>query len=55
MLTGQTLIVVSAINANVALDVLTKFFTDLGENLFLAFTTHGFVREVCVHARAVPV
>ena len=55
MLAGQTLIVISAINADVPLDVLAEFFTDFGKDLFLAFRAHGLVREVGVHARTVPI
>ena len=38
-----------------AIDVLGELFAHLGEDLFVASFAHGTVREVCVHARTVPV
>ena len=53
--TGQTLIVVRAVDRNVTLDVLAEFFADRGEDLFLAIFAHSAVGKVSVHAASVPV
>ena len=37
------------------MNILAKFFTDFREDFFLAFCSHRFIGEVCVHARTVPV
>ena len=55
MVTGQSLVIVSAVHADVTLDVLTELFTDLGEHRFFAGSSHHFVGEVGVHARTIPV
>ena len=55
VVTGQSLVIVSAVNADVTLDVLSELFTDLGEHRFFAGSSHHFVGEVGMHARTIPV
>ncbi len=49
MKTGEALIVIGAVNAHVAVDVLAKFFADFSEDSLVTEITHRAIREVCVH------
>ena len=51
----QSLIVVCPIDADMTINVLAEFLADLGEHGFFTRRPHHFVREVGVHARAVPI
>ena len=55
MQAGQALIIVGAVDADVALDVLAEFLADFGEHGFIARFTHDAIGEVGVHAGTVPV
>ena len=55
MKAGQALIIVGAVDADVTLNVLAEFLTDLGEHGFIARFTHDAIGEVGVHAGTVPV
>ena len=49
MITGEPLIIVCPVNANVAFNVLSELLTNLCEDGFFTGGSHHFVREVGVH------
>jgi len=53
--TGQTLIIVSTININMLLDVLTELFADSGEYALVTTLSHQTIGEVGVHTGTIPV
>ena len=55
MVARQSLIVVCSIDADMTINVLTELLADLGKHGFFTRRSHHFVREVGVHARAVPI
>ena len=55
MLAGEPLIVVGPVHTDVTVDHAAEAFADGREDLFVTTRTHQSVREVGVHARAVPV